>query len=324
MQSKRLYALAIILMAWCSITFAGLTGAEQKSKKAGIELYNQYMPATNELTVAAQAGDSDAQYYLAEELRRKSQYITPESLAWYEASAAQGNIYAMIKLGDRDSDLCKDMQNCPPAKKTSQEWLIEANRLAKSRSDKGDAEAMYLMYRLSGDRDWLQKSAEHGFAQASYLMGIGDRQGEGFFLLPSKRAASVEAWMKASAEGQYPQGMMSYAAILAERGDIDGFNKWKEKAAGTGYASAVFDLACDLGHEPDKYSVPLDLVKSYGLLLLISELKGGGDIKENLGEVFPKVKAKMTSQQIDEGSKFAEHWKDSHPPLSFFPDKLDR
>lgn len=316
-------ALFICIFIYSSESLAALSLDQSTAKAEGITLYNQYKPAQTPLRVAAKAGNAEAQFYLGTALKNKAQYITPEALYWYEASAEQGNIYAMIKLGDRDTDLCNEMNNCPPAKKRPQDWLIEAKKRAQSESDQGNAEAMYLMYRLTGDRGWLKRSAVHGFAQASYLMGIGERQGEGFFLLPGQRAVSVERWMKASAEGGYPQGMMSYGAILADRGEIAGFNEWKEKAALTGYVSAVFDLACDLGHEPDRYGTPLNLVKSYGLLSLIAGLTGGGDIRENLEEVLPKVKSKMTQQEINEGINFANQWKMDHPPLSFFRDKLD-
>ena len=35
-----------------------------------------------------------------------------------------------------------------------------------------------------------------------------------------------------------------------------------------------------------------------------------------------KIAAKMTPEQIEEAKAFAQEWKASHPPLSFFPDKL--
>lgn len=323
MQIKLLFIASLLLTALTSIADTAATPTARDTTPIGIVLYNQYKPALNELRIEAESGHPEAQYYLAETLRKINHYITPEAVKWYEASAQKGDIYSMIRLGSRDTDLCNSMHNCPLAEKPPSEWLKQAKETALSESDRGNAEAMYLVYRLTGDRDWLIKSANSGFAQASYMMGIGDRQGEGFFLLPSKRANSVEKWMEKSAEGGYPKGIMAYAGILADRGDIAGFNKWKEEAALRGYVSAVFDLACDLGHEPDKYGVSLDLVKSYGLLSLLSELDGGGNIKENVQEVFPIIKNKMTPAQIAEGKIFAKQWINSHSPLSFYPDKLD-
>lgn len=36
----------------------------------------------------------------------------------------------------------------------------------------------------------------------------------------------------------------------------------------------------------------------------------------------PDISAKMTVEQIEKAKKLAQEWKVSHPPLSFFPDKL--
>lgn len=41
-----------------------------------------------------------------------------------------------------------------------------------------------------------------------------------------------------------------------------------------------------------------------------------------INDKLPKIAAKMTQTQIAEATAFAQKWKDTHPPLSFFPDKL--
>jgi TPR repeat protein len=64
----------------------------------GLLLYNQYKPAAADLKIAAEAGDAEAQYYLAEELRQQKQYVTAEAQKWYEAAALQGDLYAMLRL----------------------------------------------------------------------------------------------------------------------------------------------------------------------------------------------------------------------------------
>ncbi|MFD2883623.1 hypothetical protein ACFS4T_16345 [Pseudomonas lini] len=46
---------------------------------------------------------------------------------------------------------------------------------------KGNAEAMYLMFRLTGDDKWLEQSAEKGYAFAQYYLATGYRDGKGFF-----------------------------------------------------------------------------------------------------------------------------------------------
>ena len=311
------------LLLWTFATAAELTPQQKEATENGIALFNQYRPAESELTIGASAGDSEAQFYLAEVIRKKNHYINEDSFKWYEASAKQENIYAMIRLARINSDLCALIKSCPKAERTPSEWLKDATTLAKSRARKGDGEAMYLMYHLSGDREWLKQSAEQGYGRAAYLMGIGDRQGEGFFLLPGQRESSVKQWMKISAEAGYPDGIMSYAAILAQHGDMQSYVKLSVKAAEAGDAHAVFNLACDFAHESNETDTPLDLVKAYGLMSLVAELDGGGGMQELVAEIYPKIKAKMSEQKIAQGKAFASEWRQTHPPLSFFPDKLD-
>jgi TPR repeat protein len=134
----------------------------------------------------------------------------------------------------------------------------------------------------------------------------------------------VAKWFKASAEGGYPKAMMEYAAILFESGDIEGFRHWIEQAALVGYADTVYGYGSDIAHEPDTYGFPLDIIKGYALVYLLSELDGGGGMQVNVEYKLPLIAAKMTPEQIIEAKEFAKKWKSTHPPLSFFPDKLSR
>jgi len=77
-----------------------------------------------------------------------------------------------------------------------------------------------------------------------------------------------------------------------------------------------------LGEDPSNYGFKLDLVKSYALLSLLYELDGGGHVRRDVEDVLPDIAKKMSPGQIDEAKIFAKKWKDSHPPLSFYPDKL--
>lgn len=313
----------ILQLFFCAPSWATLSADQEAAKKEGVILHNQYKAAYQQLKIAADAGDAESQYYLAEQIRHTKQFITPEALVWYEKSAAQGDIYAMIQLGRKGSDLCNTMNNCPTGHKDAKQWLSEANAVALPKAEAGNAEAMYLMYHLSGDDAWLRKSADAGYPLAQYWMGISVRQGDGFFLLPGQRENSVKQWMKASAEGNYPKGMMAYAAILGTNGDMDGYRTWTIKAAEAGYASSVFAYGTDSGKDPNELGFPVDRVKSYGLLLLLSELDGGGGMQDDVKYELPKITAKMTPEQKAQGETFAKGWKSTHPPLSFFPEKLD-
>ena len=249
--------------------------------------------------------------------------MNPEARKWYEASAAQGDLYAMIQLGRSEKDLCTFSNDCPPDQKKPIEWLNQAKNIAMPKAIQGDAEAMYILYELTLDDAWLEKAAMAGNALSQYWMGVGYQQGEGFFL-PWKRGEAVVKWFKASAEGGYPKSMMEYAAILFESGDIEGFRHWNEQAALVGYADTVYGYGSDIAHEPDTYGFPLDIIKGYALVYLLSELDGGGGMQVNVEYKLPLIAAKMTPEQIIEAKEFAKKWKSTHPPLSFFPDKLSR
>jgi TPR repeat protein len=316
---------ALLIIAFANSASAELSSEQLSAKTQGITFYNQYkaVSATPFLTIAAEAGDHEAQYYLGESLRRKNRYMNPEARKWYEASAAQGDLYAMIQLGRSEKDLCTFSNDCPPDQKKPIEWLNQAKNIAIPKANQGDAEAMYILYELTLDDTWLEKAAMAGNALAQYWMGVGYQQGEGFFL-PWKRGEAVAKWFKASAEGGYPKSMMEYAAILFESGDIEGFRHWNEQAALTGYADTVYGYGSYIAHEPDTYGFPLDIIKGYALVYLLSELDGGGGMQVNIEYKLPLITAKMTPEQIIEAKEFAKKWKATHPPLSFFPDKLSR
>lgn len=65
--------IAVVLAGFlvCTAAYsAPLTPMQQSAKERGIMLYNQYKNPEPELRIAAEAGDREAQYYLAEELRQ--------------------------------------------------------------------------------------------------------------------------------------------------------------------------------------------------------------------------------------------------------------
>jgi len=74
-------AIAMTLLFLASQAFAQLTAPQETAKVRGLELYNQMkaISALPFLTVAAEAGDMDSQYYLAEALRKNNRYMTPEA-----------------------------------------------------------------------------------------------------------------------------------------------------------------------------------------------------------------------------------------------------
>lgn len=174
---------------------AELTVEQQTAKMQGVRLYNQFkvFSATPLLKIAADAGDPEAQYYLAEAIRKNKKYMAAEALGAYEASALQGNIYSMIRLSGNKNDLCVAMGNRPKGRKEPEAWGKMALDTASLEAAKGNAAEMYLMYRVTGDDKWLEKSAEKGYAFAQYFLGIRYRGGHIFFccLLAVRRLSSA-------------------------------------------------------------------------------------------------------------------------------------
>jgi len=300
-----------------------LTIEEINARETGIRLFNQFkaISATPFLETAAQAGDAEAQYYLGEALRKNNRSMTHESQRWLEAAANQGHIYAMIRLGRSSSDLCSIMSNCPQGKRSPAEWLEHARRTTLSLANNGDAEAMFLMYEITSNADWLSKAAEAGYALAQYWKAVSIYEGTGFYLFGNRKKDAAR-WFKASAEGGYPKSMRYYIAILADKGDWEGIRHWHYEMAKTGFADGVFELGLHLIHQPKRYDYKLDLVRGYGLLSLLLELDGGGDLKSYAEEILSRLSSKMTPEQIEQAQEFAEKWKATHPPVSYFPDKL--
>jgi TPR repeat protein len=313
-------AVAIIIILPTCVS-ATLSSQQQSAKERGIILFKQYKTAEPELRIAAEAGDAEAQFFLAEEIRQNKQYITDEAYKWYEAAATQGDLYSMIRIGRTDNDLCLTMKNCPTGKKEPKEWLAEATRIAKDKSDRGDAEALYIMYELTAEREWLKKSALAGDAIAQYRMAIGDRQGQGF-ILPWKRQEIVEHWFLLSAKAGNPKAMMQLFGIYREKGELEQARYWVEKAASIGYEAGVYNYGYFLAVDPKALGFTEDKIKGYALISLLKELDGGGAAQTDVEETLPQISEKMTPTQIQEAEDFATKWKTTHPPLSFFPEKI--
>jgi TPR repeat protein len=103
---KRLIALAL-LAATASSAWAQLTPEQHAAKEKGLMFYQQHkgISAIPLLRTAAETGDSEAQYFLAETLRLNAMHITAEAQKWYEAAAEKGEAYAMLRLPNKDYEL---------------------------------------------------------------------------------------------------------------------------------------------------------------------------------------------------------------------------
>jgi uncharacterized protein len=319
---KRLLSVTVLLLLLTNIAYAQLNLEQKAAKERGLMLFGQYKSAAPELRIAAEAGDAEAQFYLAEDIRLEHRYITKEAYKWYVAAANQGDYYAMFQLATSGSDLCSVIGNCPVGVREPGDWLKMLWATARPLAEQGDSEAMSIMYNATAELEWLEKSAEAGYANAQWLLANRYQEGEGFFILPWKRQEAVEKWFKASAEGGFPKAMMTYFGLLRGKNDLAGARYWLEQAAKTGHEGGVYNYGYFLAVEPETLGFDQDLIKGYGLISLLRELDGGGNVQIYVDDVLPKIAAKMTPEQVEEAKVFAKEWKATHPPLSFFPDKL--
>lgn len=313
-----------LLFSLAGSAWAQLTPEQQAAKEKGLTLYQQsdWYDSQPLLRIAAEAGDGEAQYFLAETLRLSNRYITEEAQKWYEAAAEQGEVYAMLRLSSKDDDLCVAMGNCPSDRKEPYDWLMLARETASARAAQGDAEAMKQMNNATADLKWLEKAAEAGHGEAQWLLANRYKEGRGTFWLPGSREDAVEKWFKASAESGYPPGMMTYAEILYKRNDLETVRYWIKKAAEQGHLEAAYSYGAYMAHYPDdKVGYPLDLVKGYALVSLVAELDGGGASPEYARDDLVGIAKRMSTAQIEQAKAFADEWQRTHPPLSYFVNK---
>ena len=205
----------------------------------------------------------------------------------------------MLRLSN-DDDLCIDMGTCTG--RSSGEWRQQALKIARERAEKGDTEAMTVLYTARQGLGWLEKAAEAGDSYAQTLLASAYKDGKGWFLIPGNREKAVEKWYRASAEGDYAPGMFFYANFLYEHNGNDAeVGYWLRKTAEAGHIDALGSYSLNIAHLPERYGLPLDLVKAYGLTYLLSKLEGGGTAPEDARRNLPVIAEKMTDQEIKQG-----------------------
>ncbi|RON65330.1 tetratricopeptide repeat protein [Pseudomonas fluorescens] len=308
----------LIFFILSSASAAQLTEPEAIAKDKGITLYQQGAWTSSQpfLRTAAEAGDKKSQYFLGEAIRLSNRYMTEEARNWYVAAAEQGELYAMLRLSSK-KDLCNLLDDC--AGKGNVDWREQALKIARERADKGDTEAMVVLFTANQGLEWLERAAESGDNFAQQRLASAYQSGEGWFLIPGTREKAVKKWFKASAEGGFPPGMYLYANYLYEHnGSKEEVGSWLKKTAESGHINALGGYALNIAHLPDTYGFPLDLVKAYGFTYLIASLKGGAIAPEDARLNLLEIAKKMQPEEIKLGISFAKEWEKSHPPLSYF------
>lgn len=149
---KRISGVALALYSVLALSSplanaAVLTAEQAKAKEEGLVLYRQKKANSAQpyLRIAAQAGDSEAQYYLAESLQLANKFMTGEAHKWYVAAAEQGDYYAMYQLARSGDDLCQIMESCPVDKRSPEDWYRLARNTTERLAEQGDGEAMYML-----------------------------------------------------------------------------------------------------------------------------------------------------------------------------------
>ncbi|UUY09556.1 hypothetical protein LRS11_05825 [Pseudomonas sp. J452] len=215
MSIKQIAAVLASFLVYTAAYSAPLTPMQQSAKERGITLYNQHKAISAEpfLEIAASARDREAQYYLGEALRLNNRHMTKDAHNWYTAAAEQGDLYAMRRLSSTQSDLCIAMGNCPNGLKSPEDWHQKLLSTATPLAEKGDGEAMYLLYHATNEIDWLEKSAVTGYAHAQFWLALRYMEGKKFFLFPWERYEATEDLLRKSAEGETPKESQSTTEV---------------------------------------------------------------------------------------------------------------
>lgn len=171
-----------------------LTDQQKAARKKGLELYHlgEYRDSEAYLTIAASAGDRESQFALGEVIKRRDGSVTEDAKKWYALAAAQGDVYALLRLADEAS-------------------LKQAKELAQERADNGNGEAMLQLYEMTKDIAWLKKSAEAGFHEGQYILArVYDADAT---LIPDavERRTTIDQWLKSAADAGFSLAMHGYS-----------------------------------------------------------------------------------------------------------------
>lgn len=302
----------VIFLFFSSIAFAQLTTEQESAKKKGVELYNQYIgvSAVEPLRIAAEAGDKTAQYYLGETLRLNNMFMTPEAQKWYEAAAKQGDLFAMLRLGD-SNDLCHSLGTCAGG---SPDWREKALNLAYEYAERGDTGAMRVLYHAGEGLVWLQKAAEAGDSSAQQQLASRYKAGEGWFLTAGNRKKEIIKWLKRSAENGFAPGMFEYSLAIAPD-SIEEASKWLIRSANFSYVNAVVEYAANLGGLSKTYKLPQDFLRGSALMRMVVDISPGDTIRL---EMLKEIEQKLNENELTKSRLLTNELRVKLPPLSYF------
>lgn len=243
------------------LTFPAFAQTDQERAEAlfqeGYTLYQQfYRPvAITSLEKAAKLGHAEAAYWVGEILRIRYSYMTAEAEQFYRQAAEGGEVYAMLRLGQKGK-MCGTLRDCDYDREA---WLDRAKDLALPRAEAGDTEAMMVLssaYAIGGDPDqdfdWVERAAENGHAFAQFWMAVMlDEQERGFYWTDKGRRQDILKWLRVSAEQGFPKAMRKLAVKLRQQGQYEEGRYWIEKMAETDYYDALVEAGGQIMMGPD-------------------------------------------------------------------------
>lgn len=275
-------------------------------------------PALPLLEKAARAGDADSQYFIGEIERKSATYVTDESQHWYELAASQGHVYAMMRLFNVKLSVCRLLDNCSGLSKEGDVWRAYAKRVAEQQAAQGNGKAMFQLFLMTSKFDWLVRSAKARFPEGQHWLAIQYLQGRGFFIIPGSRQREVEELLFSAAEAGFGPAMEKLEEIFRQRGDKACAVMWTERAAKAGSLKSMIRYAARMANTSEYHRYPLDLVKAYGVALVLSNAGLPSRVVSDRINL-KKLTKLMSEEQVEEGKVFASEWERIYSPLSLFP-----
>ncbi|WP_082925957.1 tetratricopeptide repeat protein [Halomonas sp. G11] len=327
--------LIMTMVAGLTLTFLlqpawALDDEAQAAKDEGMRLYNAHQRSisTPYLEKAAEAGDSEAMYYLGEVNRLRHMGMNQAALDWYYQAAQHGDPHAMLRLFDGGA--CELGDVCP---ENGDDWPQAAFELTLPKAKAGDPEAMAALYDIyyyvkDPDEDeamkWLRRAAEAGHVESMNLLGEIARNNEEGYDNDTERLEAAEVWFRKAAEAGYAPAMNNLASVLNHLDQPEEAWEWITKASEAGHINGRGWLAaCSI--EPDGEGMNLcraapdpEPAKGWAILRAMNE-EVPGTSSERLLRVYGE---NVTPEQREEGEEMVDEWLNREPPLSYFPDKF--
>lgn len=330
---------ALSLFVACASQAGALTPQQQVAKERGLVLFNQYKDPSGDLRIAAEAGDSEAQLFLAEWLGLSGS--VDEALHWYEAAARQGHPYAMIHLGRSEEEACLISFCGARGLEADNKRLRAARERVEPEALRGDGEAMYWMYGITRQQEWLARSAQAGYAHAQYRLAailaydaVGTyspwdtqqsiyrfggvepelQEWKGLATADGGIRESVK-WLGVAAAGGEVQAMWEYALALAPN-NVQEAAQWLEKAADRGHVDAVVEYAANLGGLSTTFGLPNDVVRGSALMRRVVNMSSheAGDRKAML----EAMEQTLNNSQLAQSRQLTRKMDKELPALSYF------